>query len=434
MFKYLLISLCMITACGMRAQSLYFPPLTGDTWETVDPEYLGWCMDRSDSLFDYLESCNTKAFIVLKDGKIAIEKYFGTFSQDSIWYWASAAKTLTAFMIGIAQQENYLSISDTSSKYLGTGWTDCTPEQEEKITVRNQLTMTTGLDDYVEDNHCTLDSCLIYKADAGTRWAYHNAPYTLLDSVIYYATGGTLNSYIYNKLTTKTGVSGLFFPVGYDNIFFSVPRSMARFGLLLQNKGNWNGVPVLSDTAYFHDMTNSSQELNRSYGYLCWLNGKESFMVPTLQYVFPGSLMPHAPDDMFSALGKNGQILNIVPSQELVVVRMGNSSGEDEVTLQFNDTIWQKLNAVLCVTDAVHEIKNSNISIYPNPASDILHVRMQDAYYDIEVFTIAGESILRKKYCFSETTLDLQHMTSGIYLLKIISDDGRQVYRKFMIE
>ncbi|MEZ5069123.1 MAG: hypothetical protein R2847_11860 [Bacteroidia bacterium] len=38
--------------------------------------------------------------------------------------------------------------------------------------------MTSGLDDGVPDNHCTYDSCLVYLADAGTRWAYHNAPYT----------------------------------------------------------------------------------------------------------------------------------------------------------------------------------------------------------------------------------------------------------------
>ncbi len=41
--------------------------------------------------------------------------------------------------------------------------------------------MTTGLDDGVPDVDCMLPSCMIYKADAGTRWAYHNAPYTILD-------------------------------------------------------------------------------------------------------------------------------------------------------------------------------------------------------------------------------------------------------------
>jgi CubicO group peptidase (beta-lactamase class C family) len=92
-------------------------------------------------------------------------------------------------MTGIAQQEGHLSISDTTSNYLGQGWTICTPQQEEKITIRHQLTMTSGLKDDVPDHYCTLDTCLIYQADAGARWAYHNGPYTLLDSVIEVATG-----------------------------------------------------------------------------------------------------------------------------------------------------------------------------------------------------------------------------------------------------
>ena len=180
-----------------QSQNYYFPPTTGTTWETVTPQSLGWCTDKTDSLYNYLESTNSKAFIVLKNGRIVLEKYFGTFTRDSSWYWASAGKTLTGFTVGIAQQEGFLKIQDTTSKYLGRGWTTAPLSKEDKITIRNQLTMTTGLDDGVADVSCTLPSCLQYKADAGTRWAYHNAPYTLLDKVIEAATGSTL------KLTSR---------------------------------------------------------------------------------------------------------------------------------------------------------------------------------------------------------------------------------------
>lgn len=127
---------------------------------------------------------NSKAFLVLKDGRIVIEHYFGTFTQDSLWYWASAGKSLTAFLVGKAQEEGFLDINDPSSDYLGAGWTSCTPLQEGAITVRNQLTMTTGLDDGTGDTDCTDPACLQYLARPGTRWAYHNAPYTMLDGVI----------------------------------------------------------------------------------------------------------------------------------------------------------------------------------------------------------------------------------------------------------
>ncbi len=122
----------------------YFPPVIGNDWQTVDPSSLGWCTDQLPALIDFLDESNTKAFIVLKDGRIAIEHYFGTFTQDSSWYWASAGKSLTAFLVGLAQEDGFLDIEAPTSEYLGTGWTSLTPQQEAAITVRHQLTMTTG--------------------------------------------------------------------------------------------------------------------------------------------------------------------------------------------------------------------------------------------------------------------------------------------------
>ena len=174
MKKAIIIFIVFVTAS--YSQNIYFPPLTGTVWESVSPTSLGWNIDRMDSLYDFLQAKNSKAFLVLKNGKIVLEKYFGTYSSDSIWYWASAGKTLTSFLIGVAQHEGYFKISDTSSKYLGNGWTSCPPDKEKKITVLNQLTMTSGLKDNVSDPYCTFPSCLVYQADAGTRWAYHMRP------------------------------------------------------------------------------------------------------------------------------------------------------------------------------------------------------------------------------------------------------------------
>ncbi|MEY3437949.1 MAG: hypothetical protein RL265_534 [Bacteroidota bacterium] len=211
----LLFVVCFLFAFTAKSQTSYFPPNTGDTWDTIHPASLNWCEERIDSLYTFLAAQNSKGFILLKDGKIVLEQYFNGHSATSPWYWASAGKTLTSFLVGIAQQENYLSISDTTSMYLGTGWTNCTPEQEEKITIWNQLTMTSGLDDGVPDHYCTLDTCLNYLANPGTRWAYHNGPYTLLDNVIESAVGMTLNQYATQKLKNPTGMTGSFFQVDY---------------------------------------------------------------------------------------------------------------------------------------------------------------------------------------------------------------------------
>ena len=433
MKPYLHILILLFSFFSSRAQSLYFPPIAGNDWDTISPASLGWCTDQIPSLLDFLESNHTKAFILLKDGKIVVEKYFGTFTRDSVWYWASAGKTLTSFMVGIAQQDNFLSITDTTSQYLGQGWTACTSDQENKITIRNQLTMTTGLDDGVPDNYCTLDSCLIYKADAGTRWAYHNAPYTLLDEVIQNATVKNLNAYMNQKLKIPTGITGAFFPSGYNNVFFSKARSMARYALLILNHGNWNGNQIMTDTAYFHQMVNTSQPLNLSYGYLWWLNGKASYRLPTLQLLFPGSLNPHAPDDMIAALGKNGQIINIVPNQHLVYVRMGDAPGAGEVGVAFNDTIWQKLNTIICDVNAISNTTNDiNLNIYPNPAHGIFTIDGIEDKSEIIISDVTGAIIFYRADVFGKVEVDCSRYPAGVYFLTVTSGNKRMV-RKIVV-
>ena len=86
-------------------------------------------------------------------------------------------------------------------------------------------------------------------------------------------------------------------------IYHSTTRSMARFGLLALNKGKWGDEQIVNE-AFFKESTSTSQNINPSYGYLWWINGKSQFMLPEGQTVYPGSLIPNAPSDMVAAMGK----------------------------------------------------------------------------------------------------------------------------------
>jgi CubicO group peptidase (beta-lactamase class C family) len=328
---------------------LYFPPITGTAWETSAAASLGWDQTQLDALYPYLQGVGTKAFIIVKNGKIVTEKYFGNFTADSIWYWASAGKTVTGLLVGIAQQEGLININDKTSKYIGTGWTSEPLVKENLITIKNQLTMTTGLDDGVADPDCTLPGCLVYQADAGTRWAYHTGAYTILDSVIERASGLSFNAYFQQKLRNKIGMTGAWIKSPHsNNVYYSNARSMARFGLLILNKGKWDNTTILADTNYYNSQVNTSQNLNLSYGYLTWLNGKASSMLPQTQIVFPVSIIPNAPADLFAALGKNDQKVYVVPSQKLVVIRMGTTAGGVNLAGDdFDNTLWGKLKTII---------------------------------------------------------------------------------------
>lgn len=423
--KNLLLAFLFFCFSFLSYAQMYFPPNSGTTWQTIDPTTLGWCQTKIDALYTYLENSDSKAFMILKDGKIVLEKYFGTFTADSFHVWNSAGKTLTAFTVGIAQQENHLKITDTTSKIIGYGWTSLSAAQEEKITVKNQLSMTTGLDDGVADIYCTLPSCLQYKATPGTRWAYHNGPYTLLDSVIQISTGQTLNTYVNSKVLAPTGMTGLFVKSGYNRVFVSKARTMARFGLLLLNEGIWNGTPILNDPTYFNEMTNSSQNINPSYGYLTWLNGKSSYMLPGSQFSFSGASVPNAPTDMYAALGKNGQIINVIPSQNLVVIRMGSSMGNALVGNFYNDTIWMKINDLNC-SASLENIANEKFSIYPNPSKGWFKIKALKTEDQLEIINLLGKNVACIR---NENEIYIEN--KGVYFIKV---NGELLRTKLVIE
>lgn len=413
--------LCLSLWSISQAQNLYFPPIGSNTWETTDPATLGWCPEKIDSMLAFLEETDSKAFLILKDGKIVLEHYFGTFTQDSVWYWASAGKTITSLLTGIAQEDGDLDINQPSSTYMGTGWSSLTAPQEAAITVRHHLTMTTGLDDNAAGGpDCTLPACLQYEAAPGTRWAYHNAPYTLLDSIIRSATGATLNAYTTQKLKNKTGMTGLWVKSGYNNVYVSNARSMARYGILIQNRAVWNGQTVLGDTAYFNQMTNTSQNINLSYGYLWWLGGKSSFMLPQSQIVIPGSAVPDAPNDMIAALGKNGQILNVVPSQGLVLVRMGNQPDNMSfyVSNVYNNQIWEHMNDLNCAGNA--SVVNNDLpslNVFPNPTTDVLFLgkNMGQTYDEIRISDSQGRTVLTAQ---NQSQINVALLENGVYFIQ----------------
>ncbi|MFZ4454686.1 MAG: serine hydrolase [Bacteroidales bacterium] len=421
-----------LSVLNTSAQNIYFPPISNTAnWDTISPSSLGWNSEKIAPLYDFLEQQNSKAFIVLKDGKIVLEKYFGSFTKDSAWYWASAGKTLTSFLVGTAQEGGLLSIANPSSKYLGSGWSNCTPAQEQNITILHHLTMTTGLDDGVPDNHCTEKSCLNYLAEPGTRWAYHNAAYNMLEKVITTASKQNINTYTQSKLLYKTGITGLWLTVDYDNVFYSKPRSMARFGLLAMNRFVWGKDTLLHDKEYINQMITPSQNINKSYGYLWWLNGKESYMLPTSQFVFPSSLAPQAPTDMYMGLGKNGQLVCVSPSQGIVMVRMGNPSNDfGEVSTVLCNQIWQKLGEITNSNSAIGESNavQSGIKIHRNKANSIVVVKLTNKCNTTQIINTNGKTIIDSTNC---NEIDVSHLTKGFYIIRSCSE-GKIEVRKFL--
>jgi CubicO group peptidase (beta-lactamase class C family) len=325
--------------------SMYFPANSGTEWETTSASELGWNQKAIQPLKDFLVQKNTKSFMILVNGRIVMEEYFNGHTAFTQWEWNSAGKTLVATTTGIAQQESLLNLNDKVSNYLRQEWSNMPSEKENLITVRQLLTMTSGIDD---TKQLMIKPNLTYIADAGTRWAYGNVFQKLTD-IVAEASNKDFEIYFNEKLKNKIGMDGYWNFGTIFTIYHSSTRSMARFGLMALNNGKWNNEQIINET-FFTESVSTSQNINPSYGYLWWLNGKTSFMIPGEQTVYQGYLVPNAPADMYAAMGAKDQRIYVIPSKKMVVIRMGNVSDPVNPNFAisgFDNTLWEKINALI---------------------------------------------------------------------------------------
>ena len=105
----------------------------------------------------------------------------------------------------------------------------------------------------------------------------------------------------------ETDMSGNFIGSSYG---WATARDWAKFGTLYLNKGNWNG-EQLFDESWIKYISTPTQNSNGDYGAHFWLNA--------------GGYYKDAPKDLYSCNGYQGQRVFIIPSLELVIVRLGTS-------------------------------------------------------------------------------------------------------------
>jgi CubicO group peptidase (beta-lactamase class C family) len=123
---------------------------------------------------------------------------------------------------------------------------------------------------------------------------------------------------LFNKIGMRSAVwgadaSGTFIGSSY---LYAAARDYARFGLLFLNDGVWQGQRILPEGWVAYTTTPTPAALKGQYGAHFWLNrGKTSDPA--------GRRYPQLPQDTFFAVGYQGQIIAIIPSHKLVIVRLG---------------------------------------------------------------------------------------------------------------
>ncbi len=330
---------------GPIATAWYFPGADA-TWESARPVEAGFDSAQLSAALDWAGTQASDAVVVVWRGRIVMERYWQGWTNQTRGPYFSAGKTITAALTLDLVHDGMVALDAPASTYLGAGWSRNTVD-ENAITVRRLLSMSSGSNDSLQR---------VFAPTAG-RFYYNNPGYYQLFGVIEAATRQSTLAVATARLFTPIGMSRTVVFANEDTgepgyIFLGSARDFARFGILTLNHGRWNGNQILADSALLHQARQPSGTDNLSYGWLWWLNGGASNRVPGpyLLPTNPGPLFSAAPVDLAAALGKDDKKLYVVPSLDLVIVRLGEKapvSGADSPAAisSFDNAFWTRLMA-----------------------------------------------------------------------------------------
>ena len=279
------------------------------------------------------------SMLIARGDTVLAERYAPDWPADRPREVASVAKSMMAVLFGMAIEDGVISGLDQPAADFIPAWRD---DARAGITLHHLLSMTSGLDDTglalrgVTGDQFVINAAAPLAHPPGTHWAYNTAAYHLLFHILMRATGETIEAYADRKLLGPLGMrdtvwvtsegQGSDGPVTNYYSAASTARDLWTFGRMVMQGGRWQGTQLVP-ADYVARMVSPSQPINRSYGLLWWVNAEEGLDVIGRP---GGRRFPGAPHDTYAALGAGGQVILIVPSRQLILVRQGDPPGSPD--------------------------------------------------------------------------------------------------------
>lgn len=302
-----------------------------------------------DALFDQEAMGQTRALVVMRDGRLVAERYAPGFGPDSRLMSWSIAKSVTALLVGMMVADGRLMLDSPAPV---PAWSQ-PGDPRGRITVRQLLQMTSGIDhlETAEPQAAGDTARMLFLDGAGDMAAYaENKPLAHPPgSTFSYSTAATMilsdmmtrqltasddpatrrramQGFIDGRLKAPAELASL--TPEYDAagtmiggaFLHMTARDHARFGELLRHHGRAASGHRIVPAQWIDFMTTPSRR-NPAYGAHLWLNraSGDSALMPGL-----------APESLFGCVGRNGQYILVSPSQRLTVVRLGMSPDPEQ--------------------------------------------------------------------------------------------------------
>ncbi len=311
---------------------------------------------------NYAAERKSSALIIWRAGKIEAEQYFNGFDAPKLIVSKSLAKPVTALLIGRAIKLGYIKSLDQPVADFITEWKG--DAAREKLKIRHLLDMRSGFlmqgqpsgpqdilnRAYLHPHH---DEIIIHDYPLinvpGTRYDYSNATSELIAPIIERATGKRYGTFLSEALLKPIGAAGgsiwLNRPGGmaHSGCCLMLPaQSWLRMAVLLMNDGAWNGRRLLPN-GYVAAMRTATAE-NAHYGMGVWVAGdyveRRGFAHPSIPFGKVLHSEPYAARDLYLFDGNSNQVVYIIPSRNLIVLRTGESPSK---TLEWDNAFLPNL-------------------------------------------------------------------------------------------
>jgi CubicO group peptidase (beta-lactamase class C family) len=321
----------------------------------ISPAEAGLDAAKLESFRSTLAAHRTSGLIVIRRGRIALEWYAPEWNAGRPHGTASMAKALVGGMsLAVAMSDGRISPDDLASKYIG-GWS--ADPLKSKITIRQLATHTSGISDAEQDGipHDQLPgwkgdfwkrtpdpfSIAVRQApvlfEPGTQNAYSNPGMAALSYAITASLhGADIRTTLKQRVLDPLGVPERQWSIGYGRAYevdglqlyanwggaTFTPRAAARIGQLMMLQGQWNGRELIRRDVVKKVLTDqgmprpgrSATDPAPASG-LAWYTNQDG-------------IWPAAPHDTFAGAGAQHQVIVVVPSLDLIVVRSGDALGD----------------------------------------------------------------------------------------------------------
>jgi CubicO group peptidase (beta-lactamase class C family) len=315
----------LLAACAAAPSAARPCAVPGATWERRAPGDLGLQPAALRAALDWASRSTGAAVAVYRHGCLAGERGPGTAAEG----W-SMSKSVTSMLAGRAATLGRLDLDRPIAPLYPEADAD-----HGALTPRQLLTMTSGLHlDRTRDLGPVSDRVrealsLPFDHPPGTRWEYAQSPVTLLADTVQRAVGRDFQAFAQDELFGPLGIARGAWRWDRDRAGHTQAWAhlrmragdWARLGQLMLWRGRWGARRLLSERYVAQALTRL--RVNGGYGLLFWLNGGSSYALPGFVGQARGQLLPGAPRDLYMMEGRYGQRVYVIPSRDMVLVRMG---------------------------------------------------------------------------------------------------------------